>query len=204
MKQCFRLYTWQLPNWDVTKEKRDPSNGPQRWGEDTWQKLQPLYTKLEEKIGTLDFLWCFAEYEHWNGSVLVKLWELDVPSAEIFQFLDSDVWGAMVQDVLNNEQHEDGRWDRLIVGRNEGIKRLSAGNNSNITPLVHVPLSPSILVVDNSKFNKGTAHTNAPYEDLPTSEYEAMKCREDGYRSKSRKTRVRWLLKPKNEEISEN
>jgi hypothetical protein len=151
--------------------------GTQRWGEDTWKRLQPLYTKLEEKIGTLDFLWCFAEYEHWNESVLVKLWELDVPSAGIFQFLDSDIWEAMVQDVLNNKQPENGRWDQLIIGRNEGMKRLSTGNIGNITPLVHVPLSPSIRVVDNSKFNKGNAYSNAPYEDLPTSECEAMKCR---------------------------
>ena len=201
MKQCFRLYTWQIPDWDVTKDKRDPSKGPQRWGEDTWKRLQPLYTKLKEKIGTLDFLWCYAEYEHWNGSVLVKLWELDVPSAGIFQFLDSDIWGAMVQNVLDNEQPEDRRWNQLIVERNQGMERLSAGNNGNITPLVHVPLSPSIRVVDNSKFNKGTANFNAPYGDLPTSECEAMKWREEGYKRKTRKNRISRLSKPKKEEL---
>lgn len=201
MNQYFRLYTWQLPDWDVTKEKRDPSKGSQRWGEDTWEKLQTLYIKLEEKIGTLDILWCFAEYEHWKANILVKLWVLDVPNAGIFQFLDSDIWEAMVQDVLNNEQPEDGHWDQLIVGRNEGMKRLSAGNNGNITPLVHVPLSPSIRVVDNSKFNKGIANSNALYGDLPTSEYDARKCREEGYKNKTRRTRISRLSKKKREEI---
>ena len=204
MKQCFQLYTWQLPNWDVTREKRDPSKGSQRWGEDTWRRLQPLYTKLEEKIGPLNVLWCFAEYEHWNDSVLVRLWVLDVPSVEIFQFLDSDIWEAMVQNVLNNEQPEERCWDQLIVERNEGIKRLSAGNNGNITPVVHVPLSPSIRVVDNTKFNKGTVCSNAPYKDLPTSECEAMKCREEGHKRKTRKTRISRLSRTKKEEIGEN
>ena len=102
---------------------------------------------------------------------------LDVHSLRIFQFLDCDIWGAMVYDVRNNKQVEDEHWDRLIVERNEGIEKLSAGNNDNVTLLVHVPLSPSILVVDHSKFNKGPAYSNAPYEELPTSECEAMKCR---------------------------
>ncbi len=195
MKQCFRLYTWQLPDWDITKEKRDPSKGSQGWGEDTWKRLQPLYTKLEEKVGTLDFLWCFPAYEHWKVSEIRRLWVFDVPSSKIFQFLVSDIWGAMVQNVLNNEQPEDRCWNELILERNEGIKRLSAGNNGNITPLIHVPLSPSIRVVDNKKFNKGTAYSNAPYEDLPTSECEAMKCREEGYKRKTRKTRISRLVK---------
>ncbi len=174
------MYTWQLPDWDITKEERDPSKGPRRWGEDMWDKLQPLYTKLEEKIGPVDFVWCFAEYEHWNANVLVKLWVLDVPSAEVFQFVDSDIWEAMVQNVRRNEQPEDRCWNELIRERNEGIIRLSAGNNGNITPLVHVPLSPSIRVVDKSRFNKGSRHSHARYEDLPTSVCDAKKCRDEG------------------------
>ena len=110
----------------------------------------------------------------------------------------------MVQTVLNNEQPEDRCWNELILERNEGIIRLSAGNNGNITPLVHVPLSPSIRVVDNTKFSKGIAYSNAPYEDLPTSACEAMKCREEGYKRKTRKTRISRLSKPKKEELGEN
>jgi hypothetical protein len=204
MKQCFRLYTWQLPHWDVTREKRDHSKGSQGWGEDTWKQLRPLYTKLKEKVGTLDFLWCFPAYEHWNKYEIRRLWVLDVPSSKIFRFIDSNVWEAMIQNALNNQQPAVRCWDRLIVERNVGMKRLSREDNGNITPLVHVPLSPSILVVDNSKFNKGTADPYAPYKDLPTSECEAMKCREEEYRKKSRKTMISRPSKLKKEEIGEN
>ena len=89
MKQYFKLYTWQLPEWNIATQKRLLSRGEQRWTEDTWDKLQPLYAKLKEKIGTLDFLWCLSAYEHWNDDLLLKLWELDVPSSKIDHFLDS-------------------------------------------------------------------------------------------------------------------
>ena len=145
MEQCFRLYTWQNPDWDITKEKRDPSKCPQRWG-DIWDNLQLLYKKLEKKIDTLDFLWCFAEYVHWKQLDISRLWVLDVPSLGIFHFLDSEIWGTMVQDVNNDKQPEETSWDKLIVERSEGIKRLSAGNNTDITPLVLVPLCTLSLI----------------------------------------------------------
>ena len=185
MKQCFPLYTWQNPDWDITKEKRDPSYGPQRWG-DTWDKLQLLYDKLEKEIGTLDFVWCFTKYEYWFDD-LRRLWVLDVPSSKIFQFLDSNIWEAMRQSVEVDKQPEDICWNQLLVERSEGIKRLSAGNNSNITPLVRVPLCTSIRVDDRPKFSTGPAIPVIPvkYEDLPTSEVEAKKCRDEGYQRKS-------------------
>jgi len=107
---------------------------------------------------------------------------LDVPSSKIFHVLDSEIWETMVQAVLNNRQPEHISWDKLIVERSEGIKRLSAGNNDDITPLVRVPLCTSIQVIDKSKFNKGPrfADANAKYEDLPTSECEAKRCRDEG------------------------
>ncbi len=184
----FRLYTWQLPDWDITKEKRDPSKGPLRWRGDTWDRLQPLYKKLEEKVGTLDFLWCFTAYEHWEENVISRLWVLDVPSSKIFHVLDYRIWGTMVTTILNNRQPEHTSWDKLIVERSEGIKRLSDGNNDGITPLVSVPLCTSIQVINNSKFNKGDGFSdaNAKYEDLPTSECEAKKCRDEGHRGASR------------------
>jgi hypothetical protein len=179
MEQRFTLYTWQLPDWDITKEKRDPSKGPLRWGGDTWARLQPLYKKLEEKVGTLEFLWCFPAYKHWNHSEIYRLWVLDVPSSKIFHVLDSEIWETMVQAVLNNRQPEHISWDNLIVERSEGIEKLVAGNNDDITPLVLVPLRTSIQVIDNSKFNKGH-RADAKYEDLPTSECEAKRCRDEG------------------------
>ena len=179
MNQCFRLYTWQNPDWDITKEERDPSKCSQRWG-DIWKNLQLLNKKLEKKIGTLDFLWCFAEYEHWKQLDISRLWVLDVPSTEIFHFLDSNLWAKMLQDIENNEQPEDISWDKLIVERSEGVEKLSARNNDDITPLVCVPLCTSIQVVDKSRFNKGPRYTDAKYKDLPTSECEAKRYRDEG------------------------
>ncbi len=181
MEQCFRLYTWQNPDWDITKEKRDPSKSPQKW-RDQWDNLQPLYLKLKKKVGTLDFVWCYSEYEHWRRPEISRLWELDVPCSEIFHFLDSNIWAKMLQDIENNEQPEETSWDKLIVERSEGIKRLSAESNADITPLVLVPLCPLILVIDKSKFNKGPkfADASAKYEDLPTSVCEAKRCRDEG------------------------
>jgi len=180
MEQRFTLYTWQLPDWDITKEKRDPSKGPLRWEEYTWDKLQSLYKKLEEKVGTLDFLWCYPVYEHWRQTEISRLWVLDVPSSKIFHFLDSGIWAKMLQAIENNEQPEDASWDKLIVKRSEGIESLSAGNNDAITPLVYVPLCTSIQVIDKSRLNKGPRYTNAQYDDLPTSVCEAKKCRDEG------------------------
>jgi len=175
MNQCFRLYTWQLPDWDITREHRDPSKGFQAWRGDTWPRLQLLYSKLEERIGTPDFLFCFAEYEYWMEEVR-KLWVLDTPNSEIFKFLDSKIWNKMYQDACNNKQPDDIYWNQLIVERSEGIKRLSAGNNSNITPLIRVPISPLIKVLDN-RISIGPEHLKYDYKKLPTSEYEAKRVR---------------------------
>ena len=179
MKQCFRLYTWQNPDWDITKEKRDPSKGPLRWG-DEWDVLQHLYLELYKKVGTSDFVWCFAEYEHWKQPGIYRLWVLDVSSSKIFHFLDSGIWAKMYQDTENKEQLKETSWDKLFVERSEGIEKLSAGNNDDISPLVPVPLCTSIQVIDKSKFNKGPRHADAKYEDLPTSECEAKRCRDEG------------------------
>ncbi len=164
------LYTWQHPVWDITKEKRDPSKGPQAWKE-KWVVLQPLYSKLEEKIGTPNFLFCLAEYEYWMDEVR-KLWVLDTPNSEIFEFLDSKTWETMIKDTQNNKQPEDIYWNQLIVERSEGIKRLSAGNNSNITPLIRVPISPLIKVLD-KRISIGPKDLKYDYKKLPTSECEA-------------------------------
>jgi len=179
MEQRFTLYTWQLPDWDITKENRDPSKGPLRWEEDTWDRLQPLYKKLEEKVGTLDFLWCYPAYEYWKQYKISRLWVLDVPSLEIFKFFDSKIWEVMFDCVDNNKQPEDIHWDQLIVEKSEGIKMLSSGNKNDITPVILVPISPLIRVIDKSRFNKGPNHSNARYEDLPTSVCEAKKCRNE-------------------------
>jgi len=179
MNPCFRLYTWQNPDWDIEKEKRDPSKGRQRW-RDKWDELQQLYPKLKKKVGTLDFVWCYAEYVHWMQLDISRLWVFEVPSSKIFKFLDSKIWETMIEDTKNNRQPEDASWNKLIVERSEGIKRLSAGNNDDITPLVCVPLCNSIQVVDKSRFNKGPRYPDAKYEDLPTSECGAKRYRDEG------------------------
>jgi len=187
VEQCFKLYTWQNPDWDITREKRDPSKGPLRWGDEDWARLQPLYKKLEEKVGTLDFLWCYPAYKHWNQIDISKLWVLKVPSSKIIHVLDSAIWGMMADAVLDNKQPENICWNQLIVERSEGIKRLSDGNNDDITPLVTVPLCTSIQVIDKSKFNKGIRHTDVKCEDLPTSECEAKRCRDEGPKRRARR-----------------
>ncbi|MCK4822460.1 hypothetical protein KA005_42240 [bacterium] len=178
MNQCFRLYTWQLPDWDITREHRDPSKGFQAWRCDTWPRLQLLYSKLEERIGTLDFLWCFAKYEYWYDTPIRKLWELDVPSSEIFHFLDSDTWETMRKNAENGEQPAKICWDELIIERNEGIKRLSTGNKDNITPLVRLLVPSEWTDRSRSRFSNGPAYVK--YKDLPTSECEAKRCRDEG------------------------
>ena len=177
MEQCFRFYTWQLPDWDITKENRDSFKSAMRWG-DYWVNLEPLYKKLEQKLKTLDFVWCFSIYEHWGDSDINKLWELDVPSSKIFYFLDSEIWNTMLEAVNSNKQSEYPCWDKLIIKKSEGIKRLSNGKN-NITPLLRVPLCTSIKVLDSSKFNKGPVNLKAKYEDLPSSLCEAKKYRNE-------------------------
>ena len=113
------LYTWQNPVWDITKEKRDLSKAPQAWKEN-WVVLQPLYSKLEEKIGTPNFLFCFVEYEYWMDDIR-KLWVLDTSISEMFEFLDSKIWEKMIEDTKNNKQPENASWDKLIVERSEGM-----------------------------------------------------------------------------------
>jgi len=179
MEKHFKLYTWQNPDWDITKEKYDPSMSLQSWGKDTWDRLQLIYEKLKLKIGTLDVVHCFAEYEHWNHSEIRRLWELDVPSSAIFNFLNDKIWDAMVKNVLNNIRPDDIIGNNVILEISEGIKILSTGTNIDITPLVLVPLSRSIQVISNDRFNKGNNYHNAKYEDLPTSISEAKKCREE-------------------------
>ena len=176
MEQYFRLYTWQNPDWDITKETRDSSMGTQRWDKDTWSGLQLLYKELEKKTNTLDFLWCFTEYEHWMQHDISRLWVLNVPSSKIVHILDSKIWSTMVQAVSDNKPLKYTYWNNLILEKSIGIKKLSAGNN-DITPLIHVPLCSSIQVIDKSKFNKGIKHSNARYKDLPTSKCDAKKYR---------------------------
>lgn len=194
MERFFPLYTWQLPEWDVTTEKRDPTKGSRAWGDDTWRILKLLYKKLEKKIGTLSFLWCFTTYEHWHGSEIFRLWELDVPSSGIEHFLDSKIWESLFEDAQNNKQYDDMRWDQLVIKRSEGLKRISDENKVNITSLIKVPLSPSIMIVSNGRFNTGVHHGNTSLENLPTSICEAKKYRDPLYPIVKRRMQ---RLKPK-------
>jgi hypothetical protein len=170
-----------MPEWDITEENRDPSKCPQKWG-DEWDVLQQLYPELHKQVGTSDFVWCYAKYAHWRRPEIHRLWEFDVPSSKIFQFLDSGIWAKMYQDVENNKQSEDICWKKLIMEKSEGIEKISTGNHDNLTLLMCVPLCDSIQVIYKNKFNKGPkfADASAQYDDLPTSEWEARKCRDRG------------------------
>ena len=174
MEESFQLYTWQNPGWDITKGKHDPSKSRLRWG-DTFDRLKPLYKKLEEKLGCLDFVWCLPKYEYWVQEIRT-LWVLHVPSPEIFHLLDSRIWAQMYEDTETVEQLQEPSWDKLFVERSEGIQKLSAGNNKDITPLLCVPLSTSIQVLD-KRFSVGPLYLNPRYQEryeaLPTSENEA-------------------------------
>ena len=181
MKQCFRLYTWQNPDWDIIKEKRDPSKSPQKWG-DEWDVLQQLYPELHKRVGTSDFVWCYVEYKHWRQPKIHRLWELDAPSSKIFKFLDLGIWAKMYEDAENKKHPKETSWGKLIVERSEGIEKISTGNYDNITLLMRVPLCDSIQIVYKNKFNKGPkfADASAQCDDLPTSVCEAKKCRDRG------------------------
>ena len=179
MEQIFTLYTWQLADWDITKEKRDPSKGILMW-HSGWEKLQLLYKRLEQKTGSSDFIWCFSKYEHWKQTAISRLWVLNVPTSKIFKFLDHKVWDTMREDINNDRQPDDTSWDKLILGRNEGIKGL-LDKNDNITPLVRVPLCTTVKIINKDKFNIGPYIHHAEIEDLPASECEAKRCRDEGY-----------------------
>ncbi len=178
MEQKFQLYTWQSSSWDITRDKRDSSKALLAWG-DHRSILEPLYEKLEKVVGTLDFVWCFPAYEYW-GQDERMLWKLDVAdSSDVFRFLDDKVWEDIHDDAQKNRQTEQAIWDSLILEKGEGVKRLFDRNNKNVSPLVHVPLCTSITVI-NKRFNIGNYYGDVKYENLPTSECEAKKRRDEG------------------------
>lgn len=184
MEQYFRLYTWQNPDFDITKGKRDPSKGAQSWG-DKWDVLQQPCLELYKRVGTSDFAWCYPEYTHWMQSDIRRLWVLDVPCQKIFRVLDNKIWTEMIRDAEDNEQPKETSWDKLFVERSEEIDIISAGNNDDIIPLVPIPLCASIQIINKSRFNKGPKDPNAKYTDLPISECEARRCRDEGYKRRT-------------------
>lgn len=180
MEQNFELYTWQGPNWDITKENRDPSYGPLSWKDD-WDRVQPLYLELFKRVGTSHFVWCYHAYKHWKRYEIRRLWVLKVPSSMIFKILDYELWYTMYEDVGEQTQLNKYDWDKLFVERSEGIEKISAGNN-NISLLIRVPLCTSIQVIEKNRFNEGSGGRALKYEDLPTSVSDAER-----YRNEERK-----------------
>lgn len=191
MEQHFRLYTWQGLDFDITKEKRDPSKVAKSWGVE-WDELQQLYPELDKRVGTSSFIWCYPDYVYWNRLEIRRLWSLCVPSSKILYFSDSGVWAKLMRNAESTEQPKDKEqsnealWDKLLVKGSEGIEKIFAENNNawnnNIALLIRIPLCNSIHVINKNKFSKadmiGCAKT--PYDDLPISVCEAKKCQDRG------------------------
>lgn len=176
--EALRLWTWQLPDWDITSQKRDAARVAEAWGEDTAERLQPLYEKLYRELGTADLVWCLAHYKHWRQLEVRRLWVLDVPQGRVFRYTDSRAWKEMVDtsDRSAEDAAKSPAWHRLFLDEGEARRRIAAGEAGSVVPLLTVPI-PRAWVVDSARSNKGTHDADARFADLPTSEDEARSFR---------------------------
>ena len=139
------------------------------------ERLGPLYSRLGRELGTLDFVWCFTQYTHWDQLEVRRLWKLDVPQDQVFCYTDSAMWDALVREDFRCVSEAEA-WKRLIVPEEKALSRIAVGQEASIVPLVRIPV-PRDWVLDSSRFNKGSDFSKARYEDLPYSVEEARRCR---------------------------
>ena len=133
--QTIRLWTWQLPDWDIRCEARDPTRGAEAWGNQTWLRLQALYPGVEALAGTSDVVWCCTRYEYWGQLDRRRLWELGVPISHVLAYVDSHVWNSVLfaQDFSTVSENE--AWRRLLLPSEKALRALGS-----VTPLLRVPL----------------------------------------------------------------
>ncbi|NLX12902.1 MAG: hypothetical protein GXY44_04505 [Phycisphaerales bacterium] len=167
-----KLWTWQLPDWDITRQKRDLSYIEEAWGEYTANRLRTLYDRLHRKLGTEEFLFCTTQYTYWAQLEIRRLWVLDVPREKVFCYISSPMWEALVSQNFCMVTEEEA-WQNLILDDDKMMTRTTSGQMKDIDPLIKVPIH-SEWVVDNTKGNMGKGNmgivraSRSRYEDLPT------------------------------------
>ena len=176
-----RLWTWHLPDWDITCQRRDLSRMAEASGEDIARILRPLYERLHREVKTEGFIFCCMRYEHWRQLEVRRLWVLDVPTHQVFKYMDSCAWEAIRKTAKRSKEEalEARAWDSLFLSEEEALSRLSSGRAASVVALLRVPIATG-WVIDKTRFNMGTRApaSKTGYEDLPTSESEARWCRQ--------------------------
>ena len=95
-----QLWTWQKEDFSLTNPEESVDG---RTHSDYYKDHKEEFEELWDRLGTSQFLWCFAEEEEalskasrleYEGSVL---WELDVPTACIFHTVCSVAWHWILQ-----------------------------------------------------------------------------------------------------------
>lgn len=174
------LWTWQLPDWDITSQRRDSTYMEFAWGAETAAMLQPLYDRLYEELGTRDFVWCATHYDHWGQLEVRRLWCLKVPLRAVLRYTDSPIWKCIVGIAGKNPGSavKTQYWRRLFIAEDEALASIKQGRPERVGVLLSVPIQPA-WVIDRARFNKGAVFAETPYCELPTSEEEARACGEN-------------------------
>ena len=181
--QTIGLWTWQLPDWDLTTQRRDLALVQEAWGSHMGQILESLYPGLHQVVGSSDFVFCFMHYEHWAQLELRRLWVLDVPSNAVLGYIRADQWKTLV-DSRDAGIPNEKPWENLLLTPEEVQAFLSDGRMHELTALLPVPITEE-WVVCKSKFNLGPKAAGSPlgaFERLPTSIEDAKAFREKGPR----------------------
>ncbi|GEM_PF-1636893 len=184
-----RLWTWQLPNWDLTCERRDPERLCDAWGNELAGELKPLYAKLFQTIGTDNFIWCSPLYEHWAQWEVRRLWVLNVQRSMVLRYICDRTWEKLRHDARSKrESLEDfAPWHSLFLSESVASDIIASDKmqddlrkRSGVSVLLVLPISAA-WVVDRTRFNMGPGVLNPldiRYEDLPTEESEAKRLRD--------------------------
>ena len=173
------LWTWQSPDWDITRQCHDSSRMEEAWGKETADRLRPHYERLYKELGTENFLFCFTRYAHWAQLEIRRLWKLHVPTSGVFQYQDSDMWESLVQSSGPKKVSKQEAWSSMFLDPGEALCRIASDARADkIVPLLRVPV-PAAWVCDRQRFNKGPrSGLRANYENLPTSENAARRFRD--------------------------
>ncbi|HIJ70025.1 MAG TPA: hypothetical protein HPP87_01525 [Planctomycetes bacterium] len=111
-----RLWTWQKKDFSLTEgkveslEHSDYLNHP-CIPECEKALFREAYKKLRERLGTGQFLWCFANEEEaknnpskleYEGKVL---WEIEVPDNSIFRIVCNTAWNIIIGTGPSSEKY---------------------------------------------------------------------------------------------------
>lgn len=175
--ETLKLWTWQLPQWNITVEKRDLSKVETAWGEDTAGELNAIYGRLHQMLQETNFIFCYTHYEYWSQLEIRRLWVLDVPLPSIFKYTNSEVWEQLLRDYRACGITQDGNWSNLFSDPHVALQEIEKSspksslstrrstNQVKIIPLLKVPINKN-WVQDSSKCSQGLAY-NVAYEKLP-------------------------------------